>query len=120
MRGSAGCADCGTAQSVTAVERQVQFNGVQVGTTTIGISTVSCVIIGDLLGYQICNGKTLATLVGVTGGACAGNTAEKNMKRVTVYDVQVRMDDNAMRKLDISTSCTVSSKVIVETKNMRP
>ena len=42
------------------------------------------------------------------------------MKRVTVYDVQVRMDDNAMRKLDVSTAVPEGSQVIVEGKNLRP
>ena len=105
---------------MTAVERQVQFNGVRVGRTTVGVRTISCVIIGGLLGYQIGNGKTLATVVGMAGGACSGNTTEKNMKKITVYHVRLRMDDNAMRKLDVSTAGTARSKVIVEAKYLRP
>ena len=42
------------------------------------------------------------------------------MKRVTVYDVQVRMDNNDMRNLDIFTAGTARSKVIVEAKYLRP
>ncbi len=118
---AAVCADCGTVQSVTAVERQGQVNGVPVGNTTIGLGTVAGGVIGGLLGHQVGNGngKTLATVVGAAGGAYAGNTVEKNMKKVTVYDVRVRMDDGSMRNLDISTAVPVGSKVIVEGKNLR-
>lgn len=115
------CADCGTVQSVTAVERQGQVNGVPVGNTTIGIGTVAGGVIGGLLGNQVGNGngKTLATVVGAAGGAYAGNTVEKNMKKVTVYDVRVRMEDGSIRNMDISTAVPVGSKVIVEGKNLR-
>ena len=118
---AAVCMDCGTVKSVTAVERQGQVNGVPVGNTTIGLGTVAGGVIGGLLGHQVGNGngKTLATVVGAAGGAYAGNTVEKNMKKVTVYDVRVRMDDGSMRNLDISTAVPVGSKVIVEGKNLR-
>jgi len=74
-----------------------------------------------LLGNQVGNGngKTLATVLGAAGGAYAGNTVEKNMKKVTVYDVRVRMDDGSIRNMDISTLVPVGSKVIVEGKNLR-
>lgn len=115
------CADCGTVQSVTAVQRQGQVNGVPVGNTTVGIGTVAGGVIGGLLGNQVGNGngKTLATVLGAAGGAYAGNTVEKNMKKVTVYDVRVRMDDGSIRNMDISTAVPVGSKVIVEGKNLR-
>jgi outer membrane lipoprotein SlyB len=118
---AAVCADCGTVQSVTAVQRQGQVNGVPVGNTTIGLGTVAGGVIGGLLGNQVGNGngKTLATVVGAAGGAYAGNTVEKNMKKVTVYDVRVRMDDGSIRNMDISTAVPVGSKVIVEGKNLR-
>lgn len=118
---AAVCAQCGTVQSVTAVQRQGQVNGVPVGNTTIGLGTVAGGVIGGLLGNQVGNGngKTLATVVGAAGGAYAGNTVEKNMKKVTVYDVRVRMDDGTTRNMDISTDVPVGSKVIVEGKNLR-
>ena len=115
------CADCGTVQSVTAVQRQGQVNGVPVGNTTIGLGTVAGGVIGGLLGNQVGNGngKTAATVIGAAGGAYAGNVVEKNMKKVTVYDVRVRMDDGTTRNMDISTDVPVGSKVIVEGKNLR-
>ena len=118
---AAVCADCGTVQSVTAVQRQGEVNGVAVGNTTIGLGTVAGGVIGGLLGNQVGNGngKTAATVIGAAGGAYAGNVVEKNMKKVTVYDVRVRMDDGTTRNLDISTDVPVGSKVIVEGKNLR-
>ena len=118
---AAVCADCGTVQSVTAVQRQGQVNGVPVGNTTIGIGTVAGGVIGGLLGNQVGsgNGKTLATVVGAAGGAYAGNTVEKNMKKVTVYDVRVRMDDGSVRNMEVGTTVPVGAKVTVEGKNLR-
>ena len=115
------CADCGTVQSVTAVQREGQVNGVPVGNTTIGLGTVAGGVVGGLLGNQVGNGngKTAATLIGAAGGAYAGNVVEKNMKKVTVYDVRVRMDDGTTRNLDIATDVPVGSKVVVEGKNLR-
>lgn len=118
---AAVCADCGTVQSVTTVQRQGQVNGVPVGNTTIGLGTVAGGLLGGLLGNQVGNGngKTAATVIGAAGGAYAGNMVEKNMKKVTVYDVRIRMDDGTIRNMDISTDVPVGSKVIVEGKNLR-
>lgn len=115
------CADCGTVEAVTAVQRQGQVNGVPVGNTTIGLGTVAGGVLGGLLGHQVGsgNGKTAATVLGAAGGAFAGNAIEKNMNKVTVYDVRVRMNDGSTRNLDISSAVPVGAKVIVEGKNLR-
>lgn len=115
------CADCGTVEAVTAVQRQGKVNGVEVGNTTIGLGTVAGGVIGGLLGHEVGggSGKTAMTVLGAAGGAYAGNTVEKNMKKVTVYDVRVRMDDGSHRNLDISTPVAVGAKVVVEGKNLR-
>ncbi|MES2508522.1 MAG: glycine zipper 2TM domain-containing protein [Pseudomonadota bacterium] len=115
------CASCGTVESVTAETRQGQVNGVAVGNQTIGIGTVAGGLIGGLVGNQLGNGngKTAMTVLGAAGGAYAGNKVEANMKKVTVYNVAVRMDDGSRRNLDISTSVPVGTKVIVEGKNLR-
>ncbi len=115
------CADCGTVEAVTAETRQGQVKGVAVGNQTIGIGTVAGGLIGGLVGNQLGNGngKTAMTVLGAAGGAYAGNKVEANMKKVTVYNVAVRMDDGTRRNLDISTSVPVGAKVIVEGKNLR-
>ena len=115
------CANCATVESVTAVQRQGQVNGVAVGNQTVGLGTVAGGLIGGLLGNQVGagNGKTLATVAGLAGGAFAGNAIEKNLKRVTVYDVRLRMDDGSKRNMEVSSTVPVGSKVIVEGKNLR-
>lgn len=115
------CATCGTVEAVTPVQRQGQVNGVAVGNTTIGLGTVAGGVVGGLLGNQVGggNGKTAMTVLGVAGGAFAGNQIEKNMKKVTVYEVRVRMDDGSVRNMELSSTVPVGSKVIVEGKNLR-
>ena len=115
------CASCGTVESVTPVQRQGQVNGVNVGNTTVGLGTVAGGVIGGLLGHQVGggSGKTAMTVLGAAGGAYAGNTIEKNMKKVTVYEVRVRMDNGSYRTMEISSDVPVGSRVIVEGKNLR-
>ncbi|MEO8023035.1 glycine zipper 2TM domain-containing protein [Polaromonas sp.] len=115
------CADCGTVEAVTAVQRQGQVNGVPVGNTTIGLGTVAGGVVGGLLGNQVGggNGKTAMTVLGAAGGAFAGNQIEKNMKKVTVYQVRVRMNDGSTRTVEVSSSVPVGSRVIVEGNNLR-
>ncbi|WP_096668152.1 glycine zipper 2TM domain-containing protein [Polaromonas sp. AET17H-212] len=115
------CADCGTVEAVTAVQRQGEVNGVAVGNTTVGLGTVAGGVVGGLLGNQVGggNGKTAMTVLGVAGGAFAGNQIEKNMKKVTVYQVRVRMNDGSTRNVEVSSSIPVGSRVIVEGNNLR-
>ncbi|MBW8722802.1 MAG: glycine zipper 2TM domain-containing protein [Polaromonas sp.] len=115
------CAACGTVEAVTPVQRQGKVNGVDVGNTTVGLGTVAGGVVGGLLGNQMGggNGKTAMTVLGVAGGAFAGNQIEKNMKKVTVYEIRVRMDDGSVRNMELSSSVPVGSKVIVEGQNLR-
>lgn len=115
------CADCGTVEAVTAMQRQGEVNGVAVGDTTVGLGTVAGGVIGGLLGNQVGggSGKTAMTVLGAAGGAFAGNQVEKNMKKVTVYQVRVRMNDGSIRTVEVSSSIPVGSRVIVEGNNLR-
>ena len=115
------CLSCGTVEGVSAVQRQGQVNGVAVGNTTIGLGTVAGGVLGGLLGSQVGggNGRTAMAVLGAAGGAYAGNTVEKNMKKVTVYDVRVRMDNGTTRNMEVSSSVPVGSRVTVEGKNLR-
>ncbi|QJC56966.1 Outer membrane lipoprotein SlyB [Polaromonas vacuolata] len=118
---TAACKNCGTVESVSSVQRQGQVNGVTVGDTTVGVGTIAGGILGGLLGNQIGGGRgnTAATVLGVAGGAYAGNSVEKNMKKVTVYLVRVRMDDGSIRDMEIASSVPVGAKVLVEGRNLR-
>lgn len=115
------CTDCGTVQAVSAVQRQGQVNGVAVGNTTVGLGTVAGGVLGGLLGHQMGggSGKTAMTVLGAAGGAYAGNAVEKNMQKVTVYAVQVRMDNGSTRHFEVSNAVAVGSKVVIEGKNLR-
>jgi outer membrane lipoprotein SlyB len=89
---STSCYNCGTVESVTAV----QTTG-----TSSGGGAVLGGIVGGVVGNQIGggDGKKVATVAGVVGGAVAGNAIEKNMAK-TGYEVTVRMDDG--RRLTVT------------------
>lgn len=115
------CATCGTVESAVAVERQGKVNGVAVGNTTIGIGTVAGGVLGGVLGNQVGggNGKTAMTVLGAAGGAYAGNTVEKNMKKVTVYQMRVRMNNGSVRTIEQASPVAAGSSVVVQGNSLR-
>ncbi len=106
------CANCGTVQSVTPVIRNGKGSGV---------GMVAGGVLGAVLGNQVGkgDGRTVGTVVGAVGGGWAGNAIEKNMKKTTVYAVQVRMEDGSTRSLEQATAPAVGSKVTVEGNTLR-
>jgi outer membrane lipoprotein SlyB len=115
------CATCGTVESAVAVQRQGKVNGVEVGNTTIGIGTVAGGVLGGVLGNQVGggNGKTAMTVLGAAGGAYAGNAVEKNMKKVTVYQMRVRMNNGSIRTIEQASPVAAGSSVVVEGNSLR-
>lgn len=115
------CTTCGTVETVNTEVRQGKVNGVAVGNTTIGLGAVAGGVLGGVLGHQVGggSGKTAMSILGAAGGAYAGNTVEKNMNKVTVYVVRVRMDNGKERRLEMSNSVPVGARVVVEGKNLR-
>jgi outer membrane lipoprotein SlyB len=115
------CATCGTVESAVAVQRQGKVNGVAVGNTTIGIGTVAGGVLGGVLGNQVGggNGKTAMTVLGAAGGAYAGNTVEKNMKKVTFYQMRVRMNNGSIRTIEQASPVAAGSSVVVEGNSLR-
>lgn len=107
------CANCGTVESVTPIQRDGTAGGV--GAITGGV-------LGAVVGNQVGggNGKTLATILGAVGGGFAGNTVEKKMKKETVYQVQVRMEDGSTRTFEQATPTAAGAKVVVEGNNLQP
>ena len=87
---SAACVNCGVVQSVNLVEAEGQGTGL--GAVTGGV-------LGGLLGNQVGqgNGKTVATVAGVAGGAYAGNQVEKSIKKTKYYNIVVKMRDGGTR-----------------------
>jgi outer membrane lipoprotein SlyB len=87
---AAVCASCGTVSSVNVVENKGEGSG---------LGAVAGGVVGGLLGNQVGrgNGRTIATVAGVAGGALAGNEVEKRYKTERTYQVAVRMDDGSVR-----------------------
>jgi outer membrane lipoprotein SlyB len=96
------CVDCGVVASI---------NEVMVEPAGSGVGAVAGGVVGGVLGNQIGkgNGRTVATVLGVAGGAYAGNAIEKSVKKTKRYDVVVRFDDGTTR--------TFSSTTVPEWRN---
>ena len=100
------CAHCGTVTAVTPVERDGSGSGA---------GAVAGALLGGLLGNQVGGGtgKTIATVVGAVGGGYAGNTVEKRMKKETVYQIDIRMDDGNTQRLQHNSPLSVGAQVAV-------
>ena len=74
-----------------------------------------------MLGNQVGqgSGKTVATVLGGVGGVLAGREIEKNVKKTTVYSVQVRMEDGSLRSFEQASVIAVGAKVTVEAGSLR-
>ena len=107
------CANCGTVTVVTPIQR----DGVGGGGGAIAGGVLGAVV-GNQIGNG--NGKALATLLGAVGGGFAGNAVEKKMKKETVYEVQVRMEDGSTRTLEQATPASVGAKVVIEGNTLQP
>lgn len=107
------CASCGTVETVTPIQREAAPSGAG---AAVGA------VLGGLLGNQVGggDGKTLATIAGIFGGGIAGNAVEKNMKKETVYQVGVRMEDGSLRRLEQSSPVAVGARVTVEGNTLSP
>jgi outer membrane lipoprotein SlyB len=106
------CLSCGTVTSVTPI----QHDGAGSGTGALAGG-----VIGGVLGNQVGggDGKTIATILGAIGGGFAGNAVEKKMKKETVYQIEVRMDNGSTRSFEQATPTSVGAKVIVEGETLR-
>lgn len=111
--GKAVCANCATVTAVTPVEREGEATGV---------GAVAGGVLGALVGQQFGqgSGKTATTVVGAVGGGYAGNEVEKRIKKTTVYQTQLRMDDGSTRTMDLSTPVGVGTRVRVEGNTLHP
>jgi outer membrane lipoprotein SlyB len=108
------CHVCGAVESVTPVERSTKPAGV-------GIGTVAGGVLGAVLGNQVGHGggRTAATILGAVGGGFAGNAIEGNMRKETVYQVGVRMEDGSHRMVEVARPPSVGSRVTVEGNVLR-
>ncbi|MGH8820764.1 MAG: glycine zipper 2TM domain-containing protein [Rhodoferax sp.] len=106
------CHVCGTVESVTPVERKGQ------GT---GLGAVGGGVVGALVGNQFGggNGRTVATILGAVGGGFAGNAIEKNVRKTTVYEIAIRMDDGTVRHLERRAPVAAGTRVTLQGNTLR-
>lgn len=107
------CVNCATVTAVTAVEREGEGSGT---------GAVAGGVLGAIIGNQIGQGqgKDVATVIGAIGGGIAGNQMEKKMKKVTVYQVELRMDDGRRRTLELAEPTAVGARVRVNGDTLAP
>lgn len=106
MLASADCFDCGRIKSIEA------YSGHRSGTG----GAIAGAVVGGVIGNQIGggDGKKLATVAGVVGGAYAGKQIAENSEK-TKYRIVVRMEDgrletvtqNSVKNLRVGTSVRV-------------
>lgn len=95
------------------VERQGKGEGV--GTVAGGVLSA---VVGNQLGHG--NGRTAATLLGALGGGFAGNAVEKHVKKETVCQVRIRMEDGGIRTVEQGSPPSVGARVTVDNGVIRP
>lgn len=88
------CADCGVVESVRTVKAPADPSGL--GAAAGGV-------VGGLLGNQVGkgSGRTIATLIGIAGGAYAGHQVEKTQRTSTRWEVGVRMENGEHRTVTL-------------------
>ena len=90
------CPECGIVESIRSVEQAAEGSG---------LGMIAGGVLGGLLGHQVGQGRgnTATTIIGAAGGAYAGHQVEKNVKKGTRYDVNVRMNDGTLRTVSYDT-----------------
>lgn len=108
------CGNCGSIESVTPVQRSTSPAGIGIGSVAGGVA-------GAVLGSQVGrgNGRTAATILGAIGGGFAGHAIEKNVRKETVYQVGVRMEDGSSRSVELAQAPSVGSRVTVDGGTLR-
>ena len=68
-----------------------------------GLGVVGGAVIGGLLGNKVGGGtgKALTTVGGAAAGGYAGNEVEKNVKKTTVWVVQLMNRDGSTRRVEL-------------------
>ena len=91
------CNDCGTIISITPVAVK--------GDST-GAGGAIGAVVGGLLGHQVGGGKgkDVATVVGVVGGAVAGNEIEKQKNAASYFDFVVGLEAGGERTIRLAST----------------
>lgn len=91
------CDNCGVVVAVKEIEQEGKGSG---------LGVIAGGVAGGIIGNQVGQGtgRDLATLAGVVGGAFAGNTVEKKIKKTNVYDVTVKLGNGEERVIRYTTA----------------
>lgn len=91
------CGNCGVVKSVEEVVKKGDASGG---------GAVAGAVLGGVAGHQVGEGrgKDLATVIGVVGGAFAGNAVEKNVRKKTEYVVTLSMADGRTESFTLATA----------------
>jgi outer membrane lipoprotein SlyB len=88
------------------------------GSDDMGVGSVVGGLIGGLIANQMGggNGKTLATVAGVGGGAIMGNQFEQNNRPHEIYKIRVQLDSGDYQTVsqDNDTDLTVGNRVHID------
>jgi outer membrane lipoprotein SlyB len=108
------CAVCGRVESVTPIERSTKPAG-------IGVGSVAGGVLGAVLGNQVGHGggRAAATILGAVGGGFAGNAIEGHVRKETVYQVGVHMDDGSRRTVEVAQAPGIGSPVTLQGSTLR-
>jgi uncharacterized protein YcfJ len=108
------CGNCGTVESVSQVRHAGRANGIAGTQVTPGMAIGG--VVGGLLGNQIGhgNGRAVATVAGVAGGAYAGNAIERSQRSYLAYVMRIRMNDGTSRTVEQRTALARGAHVVVE------
>ena len=107
------CPSCGVVTSVRAYRQKPRKS-------VVGM--VGGGVLGAVVGNEIGNGSTLATLGGAAGGAYLGNKVGQKMESSTRYRVVVRMDGGGTRTVSYAQrpGFEVGSHVRLENGRLMP
>lgn len=104
------CAGCAWVQEVHSETRKGKGSGV---------GAVGGAVLGGLLGNQVGGGtgKKIATVGGAVAGGYAGNEVEKNMKKQTVWVVQLVNKDGSQRRMELGANPQLKAGDVVREKD---
>jgi outer membrane lipoprotein SlyB len=109
------CANCGVVSAINAIATSGQ---------STGIGAAVGALVGGLVGNQIGggDGKKVATVAGVVGGAYAGNKIEQRRNGSQELEVVVTMDNGGQQRIRVydAGGLSVGSRVSVEGNTLIP
>ena len=107
----ATCATCGAIEAVNVVEVKSDAPNI--------LGTIAGGLLGGVAGNQVGggSGKDLATVIGVIGGAYAGNRVESSLGKTKVFRVTVRLDGGTTQNFDYASDPTVQVGTRVKIDN---